>query len=101
MIELENCAYRIMRLLGVHHQKTVELATPDIVKELEHLTQAENATLKARNRHLVEALEKISKMGAVCQEFEICEHPPCNDSARAVLESLQALKTHKENLAND
>ena len=49
--------------------------------------------LKAHNRALVEALERISKMGAVCESFEVCDHPPCRDSCGAVLEALQALTT--------
>jgi hypothetical protein len=39
-----------------------------------------------------EALTRISNMGRVCPEFEICSHPACSDSCGAVLVALEALK---------
>jgi hypothetical protein len=38
------------------------------------------------------ALEKISELGSVCDNFEICAHESCRDSAGAVLIALEALK---------
>lgn len=39
-----------------------------------------------------EALEQISKLGSVCDDFELCKHKTCTDSAGAVLIALEALK---------
>ena len=34
----------------------------------------------------------VDDMGSVCEEFEVCDHPSCRDSAGAVLLALDALK---------
>jgi hypothetical protein len=40
---------------------------------------------------LKKALIKISKMGAVCQHFELCTHEACRDSSGACLTAMDAL----------
>lgn len=40
---------------------------------------------------LEKALEKISQLGSICDNFEFCEHESCHDSAGAVLIALGAL----------
>lgn len=39
-----------------------------------------------------EALENISQLGSVCDNFELCEHESCRDSSGAVLIALEALR---------
>jgi hypothetical protein len=38
------------------------------------------------------ALEKIAKLGRVCDDFEVCEHSACLDSCQAALIALDALQ---------
>lgn len=52
----------------------------------------QNKTLITQWDRYRKALEEIAKLGKVCEEFEICNHPACNDSAGAVLIALEALK---------
>ena len=47
---------------------------------------------EAKETKYKEALEKISKLGSVCSDFELCKHKACTDSAGAVLIALEALK---------
>jgi len=47
--------------------------------------------LLAENRRFRGALDKIATLGRVCPDFEICTHPPCQDSCGAVLIALEAL----------
>lgn len=58
--------------------------------------QAENDKLRAENERLTQALEKITKFGAVCPDFEFCVHPWCRDSCGAVLTALDALRSPSE-----
>lgn len=47
--------------------------------------------LKFKYRYL-KALKEISNLGAVCDDFENCNHKQCKDSAAAVLIALEAIK---------
>ena len=47
---------------------------------------------EAKETKYKEALEKISKLGSVCSDFELCKHKACTDSVGAVLIALEALK---------
>lgn len=49
------------------------------------------ALLVRRQRRFELALQRITKMGRVCPEFELCSHPWCSDSCGAVLTALAAL----------
>ncbi len=59
--------------------------------EVEIATAATINRLETERAELVKALTTISKMGRVCEEFEICQHPACADSAGAVLLALDVL----------
>ncbi len=50
-----------------------------------------NKKLKAENKKMLEALKEIRNMGSVCSEFELCNHPPCADSAGACLTAINVL----------
>lgn len=49
-----------------------------------------------QNEIMLKALVDISKMGRVCEEFEVCDHIACEDSAAACLTALDALSEIKE-----
>jgi hypothetical protein len=51
------------------------------------------ADLRAANRRLTEALERIhTEGGKVCEEFEVCEHRACQSSYTAWAISDAALR---------
>ena len=47
--------------------------------------------LRYENVKLRAALEKITKLGRVCQDFDQCKHKACEDSCGACLIALSAL----------
>lgn len=52
----------------------------------------EMCLLAAKVLKFESALEEITKLGDVCDEFEVCDHKACSSSAGAVLLALEALK---------
>ena len=55
-----------------------------------HFTEALKAA-EAKLATAVEALQEISKMGAVCPDYDTCTHKVCSDSCGACLTAINAI----------
>lgn len=59
------------------------------LKEVEQPTLRHKGELENRLRSAECALQRITKLGRVCANFEHCTHESCADSCGACLEALQ------------
>lgn len=47
--------------------------------------------LIAEHKAMKKALIEIANMGSTCEDFGLCKHPACNDSAGALLMAINTL----------